>query len=130
MGYGELPNSTLRASLISMLEVEFCSRHGPDELLLEAHPHLGPNTSLPTVPEGSVPSGELSARIHDLPIAFSLRDTADGAKAKLVAKLYQRHDLWLVPHRFSVTRVSGHSSIVTLGCEIAYADTDQTFSII
>src|SRR5437867_1652387 len=108
-----------------MADVEFESVNGADVLELDGDPHLGP--SVPSVPPGTTPSPEFRARIHESPIAFSIKDLINRAKKKTTAKLYERFDLWLVPHRFSINRISGSSKIVRAGCEVQYADTGQSF---
>jgi hypothetical protein len=73
---------------------------------------------------------EFTARLHDRPIALSLKGMFTSKKNPPTAKLYERFDLWLVPHRFSIMRRSGSSTIVKAGCEVAYNSDVETLSIV
>jgi hypothetical protein len=111
-----------------MRDLEFEPLNESDALEIEDDLHLGP--SVPEVAPGAAPSPDFRAQIHDRPVAVSIKDMMSAANAAAAAKIYKRFDLWLVPHRFSIRRVSGSSKIVKAGCDVEYFDTDQTFSIL
>lgn len=60
------------------------------------------------------------ARVHDAPIAVPCRELLTRAKLPQSDPFYERFDLWLVPHRFSVLNKFGSAKIVTAGCEVEY----------
>ena len=93
---------------------------------LEAVPHFGGSGM--DEPEDGL--GEFRVRVHESPIALSFKDLFTREKAAITAKLYDRFDLWLVPHRFSVFRTGGAATVTTVGCEVDYITEGQTLSII
>lgn len=92
---------------------------------LEASPHLGGPAD---IQQGL--QEDFIARLHDRPIALSLMAMFANRKTAPNAKLYERFDLWLVPHRFSILRRSGSSTIVKAGCEAIYDSGESTLSIV
>jgi hypothetical protein len=79
--------------------------------------HLGPSSER-TEQE---PFG-FYARVHDAPIAVPCRELLTRAKLPPSDPFYERFDLWLVPHRFSVLNKFGSAKIITAGCEVEYED--------
>lgn len=92
---------------------------------LEATPHLG---GPPEQIEES--QGGFIARLHDRPIGLSLKSMFTERKTSPKAKLYDSFDLWMIPHRFSIQRLSGFATIAKAGCEVQYLSEGETLSII
>lgn len=77
---------------------------------------------------GEVEAGGFYARVADRPLAYRLRTLY--AKLELrqpkVLDLYDRFDLWLVPHRAMLMRRSGLAEPVSVGIDVRYADDGMT----
>jgi hypothetical protein len=81
--------------------------------------HLGPAD-----PEKDASAGNFAAQIHDAPIPISLKSILDKAAKAPDNDLYQRYDLWLVPHRFSIFKKDGSGQVSSIGCEVEYLDSE------
>jgi hypothetical protein len=66
------------------------------------------------------------------PIAFSVRSLFRrlGRPQAEAIKLYRRFELWLIPHRVSITRRQGLAEPTSIGIEVNYQDEGMTCSII
>lgn len=110
-----------------MIELNFLPVSVSTAELLEGSPHFG-NDSAETQDNAS--DGTFLAKIHDAPVALGLRDVFKGKSAETAAALYDRFDLWVVPHRFSLFRKEGRSAIVKIGCEVQYLSKNTTLSVV
>lgn len=73
--------------------------------------------------------GGFYARLGDQPIAHNLRSISQRAGVQVDSTIYQRFEVWLVPHRVSVIRRSGAAEPVTLGIEIEYETKNATCAV-
>jgi hypothetical protein len=88
--------------------------------------YLGPSTQ---EDQRGQPFG-FAATIHDAPIALSAREIFTSSGVPITLPIYDRFDLWLVPHRFSVTKKFGMGTIDSAGCDVEYSDNQGTLSIV
>ncbi len=75
---------------------------------------------------------DFAAFISDQPIALRLGDVfkrLGQAEPKEYA-LYKMFEVWLVPHRFSLTRRKGNAEPVSVGIEVEYEHSGTTCSVV
>jgi hypothetical protein len=106
-----------------MREVEF-NLITPEQL-------IGPKSFGPRKEEA--PAEELTglrARVHEAPVAYSLKALFDSLGKQVKSELYSSFDVWIVPHRISVIRHSGLAEVTAVGCQIRYEASRKTLSIV
>lgn len=87
--------------------------------------HLGPSETTDT----DQATG-FTAQVHDAPILMSVKSMVGQTGGSADNPLYQRYDLWMVPHRFSIFRKDGGGKVDSIGCEIEYLGTRSAHSIV
>jgi len=89
---------------------------------------------LETVPDlgSEIDDGGFYARAADRPIAYSVSALFErlGNPVPDSTKLYERFELWLVPHRVSIIRRSGYAEATSVGIEVSYKNDGRTCSIV
>lgn len=89
---------------------------------------------LETVPDlgAEIEDGGFYARSADSPIAYSVRALFKklGKEVPDGVALYNRFELWLVPHRVSIIRRSGLAEPTAVGIEVSYENDGRTCSIV
>jgi hypothetical protein len=111
-----------------MLELPFEGLNKKDADNLESDPHFRSDSE----GQGSVTdeTPDFKAMLHDKPIAISFKKMLSWERSAKIDRLYERFDLWFVPHRFSAFRESGNSTVSQIQCEINYLSDGETISII
>ncbi|MDB5356021.1 MAG: hypothetical protein JWN24_2474 [Phycisphaerales bacterium] len=90
---------------------------------LEDVVEFGPSDS------NSVEAGGFAACIGDQPIGIRLRDHFEHFKLPANLALFDRFEVWLVPHRVSIIRRHGLAEPTSVGIEIEYDTGGVTCSI-
>jgi hypothetical protein len=88
--------------------------------------HLGPKAKQ----AAKLDCSGFRARVHEAPVAHSLRDAFKVLGEDVRSEWYKAFDIWIVPHRLSIIRHSGLAEVVTVGCQVEYLAQGRTLSIV
>ena len=80
--------------------------------------------------DGELNHAGLRARVHEAPVAHSLKALCESLGREVKSDLYSSFDVWIVPHRISVIRHSGLSEVTAIGCQVRYERNGRTLSIV